>query len=137
MTNQQHLLKPPDGVTSKDFETILTSAAAAYQYRHRIPTVQEIANLSGFANKKVANIIATTEFKSAMRQRGYEFNADKAKLTAEQVWAVSIITDPTNRKPLKDKLAQAGIAYWQYKAWLAQPIFSRYVKEIGEKMLVD
>jgi hypothetical protein len=50
---------------------------------------------------------------------------------------VSIITNPTNRRPLKDKLAQAGISYYRYKAWLNQPAFAAYVKEIGERLLHD
>src|SRR4030095_3642310 len=128
--------KPPSGVSNSDFEKLQTAAIVALQSHNRMPTVQEIAEHIPWTNKRIASLISTPEFKAAMRERGYNFT-DKHYLTAEQVWTVSIITDPTNRKSLKDKLAQAGIQYWTYKAWLSEPVFSRYVKEIGEKLLVD
>jgi hypothetical protein len=80
--------------------------------------------------------MASSEFKDLMRRRGYDFSND-IKLTPEQIWAVSIITDPTNRKPLKDKLSQAGVDYRTYRAWLNQPHFAQYIKEIGERLLGD
>lgn len=126
----------PDGITRSQYEQIVTASTAAFQFHHRLPTVQEIGKFCTISNRIITKCIATREFKDLMKSRGYDFS-DRARLTPEQVWTVSIITDPTNRKPLKDKLSQAGITYFQYKAWLNQPLFARYVKEIGEKMLVD
>ena len=130
------LVALPQGYTERQFLDIVNAATAAVNSLGRIPKVEEIGRYSSVTNKVIAKCIQTKEFKDLMRKRGYDFS-DRAHLTSEQVWCVSIITDPTNRKPLREKLAQAGIEYRTYRAWLNQPLFARYIKEIGEKLLVD
>jgi hypothetical protein len=134
--NNNRLIKPPAYVKADHFERVIIAATAAVSYLHRIPLLEEICNYTDLPPKIVSTVLASVQFKEVMLQRGYDFS-NTAKLSPEQVWAVSIITNPTNRRSLKDKLSQAGITYYQYKAWLNQPHFSRYVKEIGERLLDD
>ncbi len=133
------LVNVPRGVTKEAFLDVINAATAAYSYLHRKPSIGEIRTYCGpmgAADGILEKVYAAEEFKVAMRSRGYDFT-DTAKLTPQQVWAVSIITNPTNRRPLKDKLAQAGISYHTYRAWLNQPVFANYIKEIGERLLND
>jgi hypothetical protein len=68
-----------------------------------------------------------------MRQRGYDF--DRGTLSPEQFFAVGIITNASDRRPLNAKLKSAGITYAQYRAWLKQPHFRDYIGKVGEDLL--
>lgn len=130
------LVNVPSICSKEQFIDVMNGATAAYNYLHRKPTVQEVYRYAETNPKIIAKIYETEEFRIAMRSRGYDFT-DTTKLSPQQVWAVSVITNPTNRRPLKDKLAQAGITYHTYRAWLNQPVFAAYIKEIGERLLND
>lgn len=133
------LVNVPKGISKEAFLDAINATTAAWNYLHKKPSINDIRIYTGpmSAGKNVLEkIVATEEFAIAMSARGYTWT-DTSHITPQQVWAVSIITNPTNRRPLREKLSQAGITYHTYRAWLNQPAFAKYIKEIGERLLND
>lgn len=127
------LLPTPEGVSAVMFRNVLAGASAAYTVHRGVPTVEQINVFCASTKKTISKVISTVEFKTVMKERGFPF--DNVKLSPEQYFAVGIITDPSNRKPLAVKLKQAGITYAQYRGWLKQPHFRDYIGKISEDML--
>lgn len=133
MTNFKGLMLTPEGISPATYRAVVTGASAAYGIKRDIPTIEEIGKYCTARPATISRVLSTPEFKALMRQRGFPF--DTAKLTPEQYFAVSVLTDPTNRKPLGAKLKQAGVTHPQYRAWLKQPHFRDYINKITEDML--
>lgn len=129
----QALLKIPEGISPNKYREVIAAASMAYTAKRDVPTVDEIAKYCPAQPKTISKIISTPEFKALMTARGFNFGV--AKLNPEQYFAVSILTDPSNRKPLSAKLKQAGITSAQYRAWLKQPHFREYITKVSEDML--
>lgn len=129
----QSLLPLPSGVSAALFHDVVAGASAAYSLKRAIPTVVEIAEHCNRTPKSISKVIQTEEFRQLMKFRGFPF--ETTKLTPEQYFAVAIITDPSNKKPMGAKLKQAGITYPMYRAWLKQPHFKEYITNIAESML--
>lgn len=127
------LLPVPSNVSPASFRGVLAGASAAYSIKKKVPSVEEISQYCSQRPQTIAKVIATPEFKTIMAARGFPF--ETARLSPEQYFAVGIITDPTNRKPLGTKLKQAGISFATYRAWLKQPHFAQYIEKISEDML--
>lgn len=130
------LVNVPKGITKEAFLDAINATTAAWNYLHKKPTIADIKTYCAEFQRDIEKIVATEEFAIAMSARGYTWT-DTSHITPQQVWAVSIITNPTNRRPLREKLSQAGITYHTYRAWLNQPAFAKYIKEIGERLLND
>lgn len=130
------LLAVPKGVGAETYRSVVAGVSAAYSMKRRVPTMAEIEAHCNNKPKTIARVISTPEFKALMKVRGFPME-EGPKLSPEQVFAVSIITDPTNKKPLAAKLKQAGITYPQYRAWLKQEHFREYVTKLTEDMITE
>lgn len=132
------LVDVPKGMTPNTYRRVVAAASAAYTVKRGIPSVEEVVKYYDGATVNTPRIVtkalASPEFKSLMRARGYNFDAGAA-LSPEQFFAVSIITNPSDRRPLNAKLRAAGITYAQYRAWLKQPLFREYIAKVSEDML--
>lgn len=124
----------PEGIGYNTYLGVIAGASAAYATKRRVPSVEEIAAHCNNRPKTISRVISTPEFKALMKARGYSFEKG-VKLTPEQYFAVSILTNPTNRKSMSEKLRSAGVTYAQYRAWLKQPHFREYLERISEDML--
>lgn len=124
----------PKGTSPAVFRGVVAGASAAYQLKKGVPTVEEISKYCAHSPKTIGRVLATPEFKQLMKLRGYPFE-EVAKLSPEQYFAVQIMTDPSNKKPLAAKLRQAGITMAQYRGWMKQPLFREYITKISEDML--
>lgn len=128
------LISTPKGVSDATFRNVIAASSAAYSIKRRVPTIAEIAAHCSHTEKTISKVLVTPEFKELMRVRGFPFERG-VTLTPEQIFAVNVITNPTNKKDLGAKLKQAGITYAIYRAWLKQPHFAEYVTKISEQML--
>ena len=129
-------INKPDGISELVYREIVASCSAAYSKYARVPTMHEILEYSRHRPSTISKVINSSEFKTLMRERGFNWAPSNSQyLSPEQVFAVSIITDPTRRQPMSAKLKSAGITYAQYRAWLKQPKFKEFIHEIGERML--
>lgn len=127
------LLPVPANVSPAVFRAVLAGATAAYSINKGVPTLLQIKEYCQCTVPSISKVLVTSEFKSVMRMRGYPM--DNVQLSPEQIFAVGVITNPTNRKPLNEKLKQCGIPYSMYRAWLKQPHFMAYITKISEDML--
>ena len=137
----------PVGVAKQTFDNVVAAAQIAYLTHNRdpknrdgrqktTPKVEDIAKFCQHTEPTVARIVGTTEFLTAMRERGIYWDAAKG-LTPEQVYALGIMTDPSSKKDLAGKLKSAGITMQTYRAWLKQPLFKAAIDQIGQEMLSD
>lgn len=134
-------LRIPKGHSERVFRNVISAAYTAWVgNRGSLPSVDDVHRYyPEVAKRKISAILATDEFAEAIRNRGIPWNNGnyRAGLTATQQFAISIITNPTDKRSLKNKLASAGVTYPQYRAWLKDPLFSRYLNSLTEGMLVD
>ena len=127
------LLPTPANISPAVFRAVLAGATAAYSINKGVPTIEQIRVYCNCTVPSISKTLASPEFKSVMRMRGYPM--DHVTLSPEQIFAVGVITNPTNRKPLSAKLKMCGIPYATYRAWLKQPHFQQYLTKISEDML--
>lgn len=131
----------PKGVSENTFRHICSAAYTAYIGCRGLPSVDDIYSYSDkrVTKAKIAAVILTDEFYADMKQRGVPWRPDEYNgLSATQQYAIQILTNPVHeRKTLQSKLRLAGVTYGQYRAWLKQPTFSKYLNQLTEGMLTD
>lgn len=127
----------PDGFAPAEFRHVVAGVDLLYRRTGSLPTINEVmASWEGFTKATVAKIWATPEFKQALSLRGIEFDV-KQGLTAEQLYAIQILQDPTDRRTTKARLEEVGIPIGKYRAWMRNPVFARAMSEQAEQNLGD
>lgn len=122
------------GVSTMVFRRVVAGASAAYSLDGEIPSIERIRFFCGCPAKTISIVVASQEFKDTIQRRGYAWDT-VCKLSPEQEFAVGILTDPSRRGDLSQKLKAAGISHSQYRAWMKQPHFKDFISQVGEKML--
>ncbi len=127
----------PDDFSPAMFRHIVAAIDVLYRRNGQIPTPAEVArDWEGFTVKTVQKAFATEELKSALRIRGIEMN-QKAGLTEEQLYVLTILQDPTDRRTTRAKLQDIGVPMAKYQAWMRNPIFASYMNTQAEQNLTD
>lgn len=127
----------PEGIPEGRYRTVVGAAYTAYTMDGKVPDQERIRQLTGknYTKRVIGEIIATENFKNAMLTRGVPWkNGDG--LTAQQMYTLQILTNPTDRRELRAKLKSAGVTYPMYRAWMNQPHFSNYMHQVTENMLL-
>lgn len=115
---------------------VATAAYLAWTVNKRLPSATEIRMYAGGDESKIAEVTKTPVFADAMRALGVPWGSDGG-LTAPQMLALQVLTNPTDRRDLKVKLKSVGVTYAQYRAWMNQPSFSQYLHKITEDALTQ
>ena len=111
----------PDDFSPAMFRHIVAAIDLLYRQNGIIPTPAEVARKwDGFTVKVVQKAFATEELKAALRIRGVELDA-KAGLTDEQLYALTILQDPTDRRTTSAKLKEVGISMAKYRRGCGTP----------------
>lgn len=127
----------PEGFSPAMFRHIVAAVDVLYRRTGMIPTVAEVTrDWDGFTSKVVGKAFATEELKVALRIRGIEWN-QKSGLTEEQLYALTILQDPTDRRTTKAKLEAIGVPMGRYRAWMRNPVFSGYMSTQSEQNFAD
>lgn len=127
----------PDEFSPTMFRHIIAAVDVLYRLNGMMPTIADVTkNWEGFNIKTVRKAFATDEFKAALKLRGIEVN-DRAGLTEEQLYALTILQDPADRRSTKAKLEDIGIPMARYRAWMRNPNFSGYMNKQAEQNLGD
>ena len=127
----------PDGFSPQMFRHIIAGVDLLYRRNSKVPTINELtASWEDFDVKVVRQAWSTPEFKEALAIRGIEFDS-KVGLTAEQLYAIQILQDPTDRRTTKARLEQVGIPIGKYRAWMRNPVFARAMSDQAEQNLGD
>ena len=127
----------PDGFSPAMFRHAVAGADLLYRRKGVMPSLNElVSSWEDFDKKTIAKIWTTPEFKAALEIRGIKFDV-KQGLTAEQLYAIQILQDPTDRRTTKTKLEAVGIPIGKYRAWMRNPVFARAMNEQAEHNLGD
>jgi hypothetical protein len=129
----------PAGETPDNFRRVVGAAYTAWvgSGSARLPDVNDVMEYTGSMTRKVVGrILGSEEFTTAIQARGVPWHTGGG-LTAQQMLALSVMTDPTNRKNPAAKLKAVGVSYGQYRAWLKEPLFKRKLDQITESMVQD
>lgn len=132
-----HRSPVPDGFSPAAFRHIIAGVDLLYRRTGTMPTINEVvASWDDFDKKTVAKAWVTDEFKQALSIRGISFDP-KQGLTAEQLYAIQILQDPTDRRTTKTKLEAVGIPIGKYRAWMRNAVFAKAMNEQAEHNLGD
>ena len=127
----------PDGFSPQMFRHVVAGVDLLYRQRGRVPSINEVvSSWENFDKPTVSKIWATPEFREALSIRGIEFDP-KIGLTAEQLYAIQILQDPSDRRTVKARLEQVGIPIGKYRAWMRNPVFAHAMSEQAEQNLGD
>lgn len=85
----------------------------------------------------IGKIVQTVEFQQAIELRGIPWKSDYKGITPEQQRVITLITNPTDRRPLGRRLKSAGVSWATYQAWCKQPHFKNYVDKLAEEILQE
>jgi hypothetical protein len=133
--------KAPAGVSDRLFREVVSATYTAYIGCRGIPSIDDIHRYvtKAISKAKISEITLTEEFAKAITSRGIPWNTNEfTGISAAQQYAIAILTNPANQhKKLSTKLQAAGVTYAQYRAWLKQPTFSKYLNDLTEGMLND
>lgn len=127
----------PEGFSPKIFRHICACIDVLYRRNGVVPTVNEvIKEWPDFELSTVRKAYVTPELKLAMQIRGIELNP-KAGLSAEQLYAITALQDPSSQLSVKARLDEIGISMAKYRAWMRNPLFAGLMNSQAEQNLGD
>lgn len=129
----------PDGEEPEKFRRVVGAAYTAWigSVGKRIPDAEDVREyVPNITLKVIGRIMETPEFVNAIRNRGVPW-ASEAGLTTRQMLALSVMTDPTNKKNPAAKLRTVGVTYAEYRAWQRNPAFKAKLERIINNMVGD
>lgn len=101
-----------------------------------------------WAEEDIVKVLSSRTFYLRMSRRGVPWPENWSpqlhnitqlytRLTPQQVIAMQVVTDPTDKRSLGVKLKQVGINSTVWRAWLRNPVFSDAVRRTSEHLLQD
>jgi len=127
----------PDDFSPSMFRHIVAAVDVLYRRNGMLPTPGEVVKeWEGFELKTVRKAFASKEIKEALSIRGIEWSK-KAGLTEEQLYALAILQDPSDRRSTKARLDELGIPMSKYRAWMRNPLFAGYMSQQAEANFED
>lgn len=135
-----------------DYEIWVSDALQGLYWQHSgraVPWDTIVATIgSQIPLDRLIKILGSKTFFARMQSRGinwlenwtidgYNSAVKRDRLTPQQVAAMAAVTDPTDRRALKTKLAAVGITYNKWRSWLSDPSFADVFKEVSENILKD
>ncbi len=82
----------------------------------------------------LSELVATPKFKNALEARGIPTETPVG-LTAEQAYALSVMTDQSLSLDPFARLKKLGISWAQWQGWLKQPVFAKIYGRTTEDLL--
>ena len=127
----------PEGQDPAMFRHIVAGIDLVYRRTGSVPSIDQLLEeWGGFSEKAVKAAYATPELAKALEIRGISLSP-KSGLSQEQLYALAILQDFTDRRSTKAKLEQVGISLSKYRAWMRDPSFARAMSEQAEQNLGD
>jgi hypothetical protein len=81
-------------------------------------------------------VMATAEFADACEKRGIQMDRENG-LTEQQAFALTVLSDFTDKRSTSKRLADIGVPLAQFRAWMRQPLFSKLYHERAEQNVAD
>lgn len=126
----------PQGVDPSTFRHLLAAIDLLYRLNAAFPSVDQIRARWDFDLGWVREMLTTPELKKALAIRGIELDL-KAGLSYEQLQAITLLSNPDDRRTESAKAASAGISMPKLRAWKRNPQFSAALAQQAEHNLAD
>jgi hypothetical protein len=127
----------PKGFSPETFRHVLAAVEVAYHSMGYYPTPKQAQPF--FPDVPLATYgraMATAEFQMAMGKRGIQIDREDG-LTEQQAFALTVLSDFTDRRNTSRRLADVGVPMAQFRAWMRQPLFSKLYHERAEQNFND
>lgn len=116
-------LDVPEGVSRAAFRGVLIAYSEEFHHRGMIPTLEQVYRTwSKVPQKTMAAIIASPEFEVGCQLLGVPTDPNGG-LSQEQLIALSVLADPTDRRTVQGKMRALGVPMGRYVNWRKQPLF--------------
>jgi hypothetical protein len=127
----------PKGFSPETFRHVLSAVEVAYHSMGYYPTPKQA---QGYFPKvplpTYSRAMATPEFQHALEKRGIQINREDG-LTEQQAFALTLLSDFTDKRSTSRRLADIGVPQAQFRAWMRQPLFSKLYHERAEQNVND
>jgi hypothetical protein len=116
------------------FERAINAAWLAHQRGFPIEPQTVYEQDRSLSIPVLTDLLATPKFKGALESRGIPASVPVG-ITAEQAYALMVMTDQTMTLDPFQRLKKLGITWAQWQGWLKQPMFSRIYGRTSEELL--
>jgi hypothetical protein len=138
MEPKLHAVNPPKpkAPVQEMFDRTITAATLAHQSGNKVTPEALHAIDQTYTPETYSQILQTPKLLEALEARG--ISADPMLLpTAEQMYAIQVMVDPSMGLSPYAKLRKLGIPWAQWQGWLHQPAFSRIYRSLSERILTE
>lgn len=126
----------PTGVEPSMFRHLLAAIDLLYRRNGVAPTLEAVKGVWDFPAGFVEKMLLAPELAQALAIRGIVLDA-KTSLTYEQLSAITLLSDPTDRRTTDTKMRSMGVSMAKYRAWMKNPLFSGALHQQAEDNLGD
>lgn len=130
-TNAKKGRKAPEQLL---FERAINAAWLAHQRGFPIEPQTVYEQDRSISVPVLTELLATPKFRTALEARGIPAETPVG-ITAEQAYALSVMTDQSMSLDPFQRLKKLGITWAQWQGWLKQPMFSRIYGKAAEDTL--
>jgi hypothetical protein len=123
-----------DSVTNYKIEDFLNHYWIHWTTHGTIPSVAKVARDFNLNPITVQSMVDSVAFRKKLVIRGVPLS-ERSVLSPEQFRCIAIVTDPTVKGGLKNRLKIAGIGYSTYQAWMRIPEFKDAVNILATEIL--
>lgn len=99
-----------------------------------LPKLWDVANHFSANPVAIQNLVEDDSFRRTLALRGLPLDK-KSLLDPTQFKCIAILTDPSIRGGLSQRLKVAGVSYQRYRAWMQIPEFKSAVTSAAEQIL--
>lgn len=127
----------PKGVNPTSFRHVLSAVDVYWNSTGIYPTPQQARKY--FPDVPISTfgrVMATPEFQDACVKRGILMERESG-LTEQQAFALTVLSDFTDKRSTSRRLADIGVPIAQFRAWMRQPLFSKLYHERAEQNVAD
>lgn len=124
---------------SKDEWDIVCFIEEQHVRKGKFPSVRFISHSTGIDQLKVVEALKSPLVRQSLEARGINWNpvSKTDRLTPEQIAAITLLIDISDRRNIKEKLASLGLTYSRFYGWKKQPHFMEAYREASEKLYAE
>ena len=123
----------PAKVGPKFVNKIMPWVETFWHTHKRYPRDEELVHKFGFTETQLLQLHNSKFYKNCLEMRGI-VREPKADLTAEQVAAITLITNFSDTRPVDVKMASIGVKPEQLNGWYQHPEFQRELASRADSM---
>lgn len=119
------------------FELAIIAAWRAHQDGEVVTPETIRARAPELTELQIAELCESPYFRQALAARGIPGAEHLNELSAEQLTALQVMTDPTIGTPVMARLKRLKISYKRWQGWLRQPVFAATYQDLLAKLKAD